>query len=170
MIIPLVDEGQYWGFVAIGGAKRSFAKDAGHDLLVNIARTVASTYRRHFDMTAMWAGNGGQFDRLRAAGEMIAGIAHGFNNSLAAISAYAQLIRTQSDLAATADLARRIDRSVADATQMVRRVQGLVEGSKAQTETVRISDIVQQSVDITRPKWETEALVRGVTIALRIEL
>lgn len=48
VIIPLMDEGQYWGFVAIGGAKRSFAKDAGHDLLVNIARRVASTYRRHF--------------------------------------------------------------------------------------------------------------------------
>jgi PAS domain S-box-containing protein len=102
-------------------------------------------------------------DKLRALGQLASGVAHDFNNSLAAILGRAQLLRRQiSD----APLLRNLDiiqTAAEDAAATVRRIQTFARKSPVKEfEMLDMRSLLHDAVEITRTRWENEARLRGL--------
>jgi signal transduction histidine kinase/ActR/RegA family two-component response regulator len=99
-----------------------------------------------------------QSEKLNALGEMAAGVAHDFNNILAAILGRTQLlIRDTHDPAAARQLLV-IEQAARDGAQAVRRVQEFTrirhdEGFAPLDINAVLSDVIE----LTRAAWETDA-------------
>ncbi len=102
-------------------------------------------------------------DKLRALGQLASGVAHDFNNSLAAILGRAQLLRRQiSDEALVRNLGI-IQTAAEDAAATVRRIQTFARKSSAKEfEIVDVRSLLNDAVEITRTRWENEARIRGL--------
>jgi PAS domain S-box-containing protein len=102
-------------------------------------------------------------DKLRALGQLASGVAHDFNNSLAAILGRAQLLRRQTQ---DEPMVRNIDviqTAAEDAAATVRRIQTFARKSPAREfELVDVSSLLNDAIEITRTRWENEARLRGL--------
>src|SRR5947199_1906297 len=110
-------------------------------------------------------------DKLRALGELAAGVAHNLNNSLTVIQGRAQLLLMRSG----ADDAKKkslevITQAVGDCSQTLRRLLDFSRrGSTRASAPVDLSELVVSSVEIARPKWQAESAHRTGTIEVRME-
>ncbi len=108
---------------------------------------------------------------LRTLGETVGGLAHNFNNSLAAILAYTELLlkEAQSD---TAIRRLKVIRDVAmEASVSVRRFQEFVSREpQVAFGPVGLPAVVSEALEMTAPRWRDEAERRGVVIAVTQEL
>ncbi len=108
---------------------------------------------------------------LRTLGETVGGLAHNFNNSLAAILAYTELLlkEAQSD---TAIRRLKVVRDVAmEASVSVRRFQEFVSREpQVAFGPVGLPAVVSEALEMTAPRWRDEAERRGVVIAVTQEL
>jgi signal transduction histidine kinase len=108
---------------------------------------------------------------LRALGETVGGLAHNFNNSLAAILAYTELLlkEVQSETAV-----RRLNviRDVAmEASVSVRRFQEfLAREPHVGFGPVGLPAVVAEAIEMTAPRWRDEAQRRGVVIQIEQDL
>src|SRR6266498_2712108 len=97
-----------------------------------------------------------QSDKLRAVGELAAGVAHNLNNSLTVIQGRAQLLLMRSG----ADEANKkslevITQAVGDCSQTLRRLLDFSRrGSTRASAPVDLSELIASSVEIARPKWQ----------------
>jgi PAS domain S-box-containing protein len=122
-----------------------------------------------------------QMEKLRALGEMAGGVAHDFNNMLAAILGRAQLLRlylermpadggVESNTQIAEGLAI-IERAASDAAETVRRIQ---EFTKARSHDgfvlVRPNELITDVLELTRPRWKDQAESRGITITVTEQL
>jgi PAS domain S-box-containing protein len=104
-------------------------------------------------------------DKLRALGQLASGVAHDFNNSLAAILGRAQLIlrRVQDE-----ELIRSLGIIVTaaeDAASTVRRIQTFARKSLgAEQEMLELGSLLRDAIEITRTRWENEARAGGLNI------
>lgn len=104
-------------------------------------------------------------DKLRALGQLASGVAHDFNNSLAAILGRAQLIlrRVQDE-----ELIRSLGIIVTaaeDAASTVRRIQTFARKSLgAEQELLDVGNLLRDAIEITRTRWENEARAAGLNI------
>ena len=107
-----------------------------------------------------------RLERLHALEEMARGVAHNFNNILVGVLGYAQLIEMQSRDQAAVDSARHIVESALRAKDLVQRLNLSVgRGSESPPQRVdTLEDIVGEAVEATRPKWQDEMQVQGVTV------
>ncbi len=102
-------------------------------------------------------------DKLRALGQLASGVAHDFNNSLAAILGRAQLLRRQTQDEAMVRNVEIIQTAAEDAAATVRRIQTFARKSPAKEfEMLEISGLLNDAVEITRTRWENEARLRGL--------
>ena len=112
-----------------------------------------------------------QSAKLNALGEMAGGVAHDFNNILAAI-----LGRTQLLLQTTPDPAIRrqltiIEQAALDGAQTVRRVQEFTRVRQDERfETIDLNQVLLDVLELTRPAWETGPKRRGIQIDVHLEL
>jgi PAS domain S-box-containing protein len=101
-------------------------------------------------------------DKLRALGQLASGVAHDFNNSLAAILGRAQLIlrRVKDD-----DLIRSLGiiiTAAEDAAATVRRIQTFARKSvAAELELLDVGGLLRDAIEITRTRWQNEARAEG---------
>ena len=111
-------------------------------------------------------------DKLRALGELAAGVAHNLNNSLTVIQGRAQLLLMRSS---TADEGNKkslgvITQAVGDCSQTLRR---LLDFSRRESTRhpmpVDLSELISSSIEIARPKWQAESTNRTGTIEVRID-
>jgi PAS domain S-box-containing protein len=102
-------------------------------------------------------------DKLRALGQLASGVAHDFNNSLAAILGRAQLLRRQiTDEALIRNLGI-IQTAAEDAAATVRRIQTFARKSPAKEfDLVDVRSLLTDAVEITRTRWQNEARIRGL--------
>jgi signal transduction histidine kinase/ActR/RegA family two-component response regulator len=109
-------------------------------------------------------------ERLRAMGELTAGIAHHLNNLLAVV-----LGRVQLDLERTTDATLRnglevIERTTREAAEVVRRVRRFAAIQPAcDGSSVDLNALAADVVTLTRPRWQDEAQRRGALIEVALE-
>jgi PAS domain S-box-containing protein len=102
-------------------------------------------------------------DKLRALGQLASGVAHDFNNSLAAILGRAQLLRRQTQDEALVRNVEIIQTAAEDAAATVRRIQTFARKSPAREfEMLDVSTLLNDAIEITRTRWENEARLRGL--------
>lgn len=109
-------------------------------------------------------------DKLRALGQLASGVAHDFNNSLAAILGRAQLLRRQTREFALLRNIEIIQTAAQDAAATVRRIQTFARKSSAKEfEPLDVSDLLNDAVEITRTRWYNEARLRGLDYQIMVE-
>lgn len=102
-------------------------------------------------------------DKLRALGQLASGVAHDFNNSLAAILGRAQLLRRQTQDEALVRNVEIIQTAAEDAAATVRRIQTFARKSPAKEfELLDVSSLLNDAIEITRTRWQNEARLRGL--------
>ena len=109
-------------------------------------------------------------DKLRALGQLASGVAHDFNNSLAAILGRAQLLRRQTQDEALVRNIEIIQTAAEDAAATVRRIQTFARKSPAKEfEMLDVSSLLNDAIEITRTRWENEARLRGLDYQVVLE-
>ena len=104
-------------------------------------------------------------DKLRALGQLASGVAHDFNNSLAAILGRAQLVlRRVKDEELIRSLGIIVT-AAEDAASTVRRIQTFARKSiAADLELLDLPALLGDAIEITRTRWENEARAAGLNI------
>jgi PAS domain S-box-containing protein len=109
-----------------------------------------------------------QSDKLRAVGELAAGVAHNLNNSLTVIQGRAQLLLRNASDEASAKSLQVITNAVEDGTKTLRRILEFARrDSASEFAPVELGYLLSSSVDIARPKWQSKS--RKGTINLEIQ-
>lgn len=115
-----------------------------------------------------------QQERLHALGRMASCIAHDFNNALAPIVGYSELLLEPSHETQrrSKEYLRLIHLAAIDSAEVVRRLR---EFFRCRDEhdifaPVVLNELVRQVVALTRPRWSNQALGRGAHIDLRLDL
>lgn len=108
-------------------------------------------------------------DKLRALGQLASGVAHDFNNSLAAILGRAQLLRRQLNDPALVRNLDIIQTAAEDAAATVRRIQTFARKSAVKEfEPVDVTSLLNDAVEITRTRWQNEARIRGLEYEVKL--
>jgi PAS domain S-box-containing protein len=109
-----------------------------------------------------------QSDKLRAVGELAAGVAHNLNNSLTVIQGRAQLLlRNATDEVSSKSL-QVITNAVEDGTKTLRRILEFARrDSASEFAPVELNYLITSSIDIARPKWQSKS--RTGKIEVKVE-
>jgi PAS domain S-box-containing protein len=109
-------------------------------------------------------------DKLRALGELAAGVAHNLNNSFTVIQGRAQLLLMRSADDSSKKSLELITQAVADCSQTLRRLLDFSRRDSTRAFLpVDLTELIVSSVEIARPKWQAESPTRTGTIEVRVE-
>ena len=115
-------------------------------------------------------------ERLGALGRMASGIAHDFNNALSPIVGFADILLEHPDrIADRAKVIRYLElikSSAQQATQVVRRLREFYR-RRSRGEVflpVDLNPLIQQTIELTRPRWELQTQAAGHPIKLQLDL
>ncbi len=113
-----------------------------------------------------------QSEKLTALGQLAGGIAHDFNNLLQAILGYAQLMKQNlHDAELITRSLRVLETAAMDGSETVRRIQQFARlRPDEQFVAVDVNRIVEESVAITRPRWDEKIAHDRRPLDLRLEL
>lgn len=99
-----------------------------------------------------------QSDKLRAVGELAAGVAHNLNNSLTVIQGRAQLLQRRATDEAMSKSLEVIVQAVADGSQTLRRILDFARREQAKEfAPLDLTELVRTSVEIAKPKWQRKS-------------
>jgi PAS domain S-box-containing protein len=123
-----------------------------------------------------------QSEKLRSLGELAGGVAHEFNNVLAAILGRVQLLKLQLEPPLSPeerqklllDLLRSLDiieKASFDGAQVVKRIQ---EFSRKRTDdrdfkAININELLDNALEFTQMRWKNDAETKGITVAINKE-
>jgi PAS domain S-box-containing protein len=108
-------------------------------------------------------------DKLRALGQLASGVAHDFNNSLAAILGRAQLMQRQVQDDALLRNLSIIVTAAEDAAATVRRIQTFARKSQIKEfELLDVGSLLHDAFEITRTRWQNEARAAGINIEVKL--
>ena len=124
-----------------------------------------------------------QSEKLKSLGELAGGVAHDFNNILAAILGRAQLLKmvvgsTQGDEGgkrSVNELKKGLDiieKAAKDGAETVRRIQEFSRkrDDEAYFATVDINEAIDHAIEYTKVRWKDDAELKGIKINVQKEL
>lgn len=113
-----------------------------------------------------------QAEKLRALGEMAAGVAHNFNNLLTVVVGNAELISLHEDVPEPIRKdTERILESARRCSAIVRRIQTFGRPiDMADIDRVDLCKVAREIVDITSPKWKTGPELAGHSVSVELDL
>jgi PAS domain S-box-containing protein len=110
-------------------------------------------------------------ERLGALGRVAAGVAHEFNNILAGMMGRLDLLALTVHDPEAVEILRLLQQTVDDGVAMVSRIQAFARLRDAGAMTaVPVSDLVNDVVSLTHPRWHARPAVAGGSITLRTQV
>jgi len=96
-----------------------------------------------------------QSEKLRAVGELAAGVAHNLNNSLTVIKGRAQLLQMKAIDEASLKSLQVINEAIEDGSKTLRRILEFARRDSVQRfGPIELDDLITSSIEIARPKWQ----------------
>ena len=124
-----------------------------------------------------------QSEKLKSLGELAGGVAHDFNNVLAAILGRAQLLEMEMETPPGKEERRKsvielrggleiIEKAAKDGAETVRRIQEFARKRDVDKcfATVDLNEIVDNALEFTKMKWKNNAESKGIKINIKKEL
>ncbi|OGK83674.1 MAG: hypothetical protein A2050_03620 [Candidatus Rokubacteria bacterium GWA2_73_35] len=178
LAVPIGLKGETLGALYLTEKAGGFSEDdearlntLGADAAVALENAeLVSSLRRALDGLEQAQGRLVESEALRAVGQLAAGMAHHLNNILAVVRG-----RTSLLLQGALDPAIRrgleiVERAAVDGADVVRRLQAFSRPPRATGATrVDLNGLVQEVLELTRPRWRDEAERRGIAIEARVE-
>lgn len=111
-----------------------------------------------------------QHERLRALGQMAAGIAHEFNNILATIMGQADLLQLHAEDPTMRQNVELIVKASEDGAAAVRRLQHFYRPARSEDfAPLDLNQVIREVLDLTRSRWRDDLQRRGVQLEIRRE-
>jgi len=118
-----------------------------------------------------------RMERLKAIGDLAAGVAHNFNNLLQVVMAGIELALKDLESGNIIQIKKTLERvrkSSKLGSETVKRLQSFakirVDTTFSENKVVDLSEIVRQAVDISRPWWKTNLEKEGIRVAMELNL
>lgn len=112
-----------------------------------------------------------QMKKLSALGQISSGVAHDFNNVLTVVLGRVQLMKKLISDPYMLKSLDMIEKSALDGASKVRKIQEFSRPhSKTLSQTVNLNEIIEEVVEITRPKWDVASKIRGILIEPIVDL
>jgi signal transduction histidine kinase len=111
-------------------------------------------------------------EKMRALGELASGMAHDFNNALCGVLGFLELSLMDRSLGPSSRNYLESARTCAlDAAQTVRRVQEFARWRRRDPlfQPLDVNDLVRQTVELTRHKWESLSRARTDPITVEVQ-
>jgi signal transduction histidine kinase/ActR/RegA family two-component response regulator len=176
--VPMIVGDEVLGALTLSATARPFT-EADERLLTNIASLTAlalrsarlyeersATYRE----LTLAQDHMVRTEKLRALGEMAAGVAHDFNNLLAVIVGRAELLLRRAHGPELVRGLETIRQAALDGAHTVRRIQEFTRTRRTRPfRQVDLLDVIREVVEMTRPRWKDEAQSRGVSYDVAVE-
>jgi signal transduction histidine kinase len=109
-------------------------------------------------------------ETLRAMGQLSSGMAHHLNNLFAVILGRVELLLGKVEETSVRRSLEIIQRTAQDGAEVVRRVQRFSRVQPvSDAVAVDLNQLVQEVVELTRPRWQDEAQLRGSRIEVVVE-
>jgi signal transduction histidine kinase/ActR/RegA family two-component response regulator len=110
-------------------------------------------------------------EKLRALGQMSAGIAHDLNNMLAAILGQVELLRLRVRDPEVQEGLRLLETAATDGAHVVRRLQDFArQRGRSPLTSIDLAEVVSEALEITRPRWRDEVQRQGRVIDVQVHL
>jgi signal transduction histidine kinase/ActR/RegA family two-component response regulator len=109
-------------------------------------------------------------ETLRAMGQLSSGMAHHLNNLFAVILGRVELLMGKVQESGIRRSLEIIQRTAQDGAEVVRRVQRFSRVQPvSDAVAVDLNQLVHEVVELTRPRWQDEAQLRGSRIEMAVE-
>jgi len=170
--IPIISEDVCLGTLNLGSQKEDGFSSDQIDLMQTIANGLGNALKNARLYTALEQSYSElqtaqeqliKSEKLRALGEMSAGVAHDFNNMLGAILGRAQLMKSQVFDPAVLRGLDIIEKAAIDGATTIRRLQDFTRKRTDQVfKHVDLVQVIEDTLSMTRTRWETSAHVNGI--------
>jgi signal transduction histidine kinase len=174
--VPIISEDVCLGTLNLGSQKEDGFSDDQIELLKTIANSLGTALKNARLYSALEQSYMElqstqeqliKSEKLRALGEMSAGVAHDFNNILGAILGRAQLMKSQSPDATVLRGLEIIEKAAIDGAATVRRLQDYTRKRTDQVfSQVDLIQVVEDTLSMTRTRWEDSAHISGIQYSI----
>jgi signal transduction histidine kinase/CheY-like chemotaxis protein len=181
--VPLMVEGRLFGVLLAGRLKPEDFRSGDCEFLSMLSEHVALAAhqaRLHLELEKAYndlrqtQATVMQQERLKALGQMASGIAHDINNALSPVVGYADLmLRAENGLSSNGKKHLKFIRTAGeDIAHIVARLREFYRrrDEKEQLQELDLNRLIEQVVDMTRPRWRDIPQSRGITVELHTDL